>query len=90
MHGDNIRTKLKEIIGHVAGLAPGKIGDHATLRDDLNLDSLSLLEIGVDVDYTFKLSLPDERYRGIESLDELVLLVENRLAELKPAAAEAV
>jgi acyl carrier protein len=90
MHGDEIRRRIKEIIANIGGLAPEKIGDHATLRDDLNLDSLSLLEIGVDVDYSFKLSLPDERYRGIESLDELVLLVESRLAELTPSAAEAV
>jgi acyl carrier protein len=90
MQGNEIRSKLKGIIGHVAGLAAEKIGDHATLRDDLNLDSLSLLEIGVDVDYSFKLGLPDERYRGIESLDELVLLVESRLAELGPREAEAV
>ncbi|HEV7519295.1 MAG TPA: phosphopantetheine-binding protein [Thermoanaerobaculia bacterium] len=82
MHGDEVRSQLKEIIASVAGLSPGKIGDHATLRDDLNLDSLSLLEIGVDVDFTFKLNLPDESYRGIESLDELVELVLGRLAEL--------
>jgi len=75
MQAPEIRTKIKQIIGQVAGLDPAKIGDHATLRDELNLDSLSLLEIGVDVDYAFKLGLPDERYRGVESLDDMVDLV---------------
>jgi len=76
-----IRTKLKQIIAGVAGLDAAKIGDHDTLREDLNLDSLSLLEIGVDVDFTFKLNLPDERYKEIQGLDDLVDLVARRLAD---------
>ncbi len=75
MQAAEIRSRIKQIIGQVAGLDPAKIGDHATLRDELNLDSLSLLEIGVDVDYAFKLGLPDERYREVQSLDDMVDLV---------------
>lgn len=80
METPEIRTKIKQIIGQVAGLDPAKIGDHATLREELNLDSLSLLEIGVDVDYAFKLGLPDERYREIQGLDDMVELVLGQLA----------
>jgi len=84
----DIRGRIKQIIGQVAGLDPAKIGDHATLRDELNLDSLSLLEIGVDVDYAFKLGLPDERYREVQSLDDMVDLVEGHLAVAEAPAAE--
>lgn len=77
-----IRAKLKEIIAHVAGLDPARIPDEATLRDDLNLDSLSLLEIGVDVDYNFQLGLADDRYKGVGSLPAMVCLVQERLGEL--------
>ncbi len=80
MEAPEIRSKIKHIIGQVAGLDPAKIGDHATLREELNLDSLSLLEIGVDVDYAFKLGLPDERYREIQGLDDMVELVLGQLA----------
>jgi acyl carrier protein len=80
MQAAEIRTRIKQIIGQVAGLDPAKIGDHATLRDELNLDSLSLLEIGVDVDYAFKLGLPDERYREVQSLDDMVDLVLGQVA----------
>ena len=80
METPEIRTRIKQIIGQVAGLDPAKIGDHATLREELNLDSLSLLEIGVDVDYAFKLGLPDERYREIQGLDDMVELVLGQLA----------
>jgi acyl carrier protein len=72
-----IRSRIKEVIANVAGLEAQRIGDHATW-EELNLDSLSLLEIGVDVDMSFKLGLPDETYKGIRSLDEMVDLVESR------------
>ncbi len=76
-----IRDRIKQIIANVAGLDARKIGDESMLRDDLKLDSLSLLEIGVDVDLAFKLELPDERYKEIDSLPGMVTLVQGRLAE---------
>ena len=76
-----IRARIKQIIGHVAGLDPVRIGDEAMLRDELKLDSLSLLEIGVDVDLAFKLELPDERYKEIDSIPDMVALVQGRLSE---------
>ena len=82
-----IRQRIKQIIGNVAGMDAAKIPDHASQREDLALDSLSLLEIGVDVDFTFKLNLPDERYKAVQGLDDMVDLVARRLAE---AGAEAV
>jgi len=87
MQSTEIRSRIKQIIANVAGLDPLKIADHATLREDLNLDSLSLLEIGVDVDFAFKLELPDERYKEVQGLDDMVVLVEERLAELATGSA---
>jgi acyl carrier protein len=82
MEAVEIRSNIKDIIARVAGLDANKIGDHDTLREDLNLDSLSLLEIGVDVDYFFKLGLPDEAFKTVHGLDDMVALVEQRLVEL--------
>ncbi|HWN43939.1 MAG TPA: acyl carrier protein [Thermoanaerobaculia bacterium] len=82
MDSAKIRAQIKDIIGRVTGLDPARIGDDATLRDELNIDSLSLLEIGVDVDLAFKLGLPDERYKEIDSVSAMVALVQQRLLEL--------
>jgi acyl carrier protein len=79
-----IRARIKQIIANVAGLDPARIGDEAKLRDELKLDSLSLLEIGVDVDLAFKLELPDERYKEIDSIPDMVALVRGRLCETQP------
>lgn len=87
---DDIRIKIKDVIANVADLDPAEIGDHADLRQDLNLDSLSLLEIGVDVDYAFQLGIEDleDRLANLKTLDEVVALVEKLRAERQPAAAE--
>ena len=86
MDRTEITTRVKQIISNIAGLDPQRIPDEASLRDELRLDSLSLLEIGVDVDLAFKLELPDERYKEIESLPQMVDLVQGRLTELAGAA----
>jgi acyl carrier protein len=88
-----IRARIKQIIAHVAGLDPARIEDEATLRGELKLDSLSLLEIGVDVDLAFRLELPDERYKEIDSIPDMVALVQGRLSETlaeAPAQTQAV
>jgi acyl carrier protein len=87
MNAPEVRSRIKQIIGSVAGINPRRIGDQATLRGELNLDSLSLLEVGVDVDLAFQLNLPDETYKDIDSLPAMVDLVMRRQAELETAAA---
>jgi acyl carrier protein len=78
-----IRNRIKKIIGSIAGIDPQRIGDDATLRGDLSLDSLSMLEVGVDVDLAFHLNLPDESYKEIDSVPAMLELVERRQEELQ-------
>jgi acyl carrier protein len=80
---EGIRSKIKQIIANVAGLDAGRIADESSFIDDLKLDSLSLLEIGVDVDMAFQLQLPDEAFKEIGSLPDMVRLVERRLSEVR-------
>ncbi len=82
-----MKARIKEIISNITNIDAGRIGDADSFTRDLDLDSLSLLEIGVDVDYEFQLGLPEERMRGIDSVDETMALVSERLRE-KSAAAE--
>jgi acyl carrier protein len=83
MEAPEILAKVKEIIAHVGNLKLDKIDDGADLRDDLNLDSLSLLEIGVDIDYAFQLGIPDleNRLAKLRTLPEVVELVQKLAAE---------
>ncbi|MGD2116118.1 MAG: acyl carrier protein [Acidobacteriota bacterium] len=79
MEAAEISVKVKEIINNVTSIPVEEIGDEASLRDELDLDSLSLMEIGVDVDYAFKLGLPDETLQKIGSVRDAVELVQKHL-----------
>ncbi len=77
---EEIRTRIKEIISNVTNIDPGEIGDDANLVEELQLDSLSLLEIGVDVDYEFKLGVSEERLGEMRTVGDAVALVQETLA----------
>lgn len=81
MEAAEIKAKIKQIISNVTSIDPAEIGDEVSFTGELGLDSLSLLEIGVDVDYEFQLGLPEERMRGLDSVMQTVALVEERLQE---------
>ena len=83
MDAEIVKAKIKEIISDVAGLDATRIQDHDDFRDDLSLDSLLLIEIGVEVDLAFKLELPDERYQHVRSVSAAVELVLERRKELE-------
>jgi acyl carrier protein len=89
MEVQEIRAKIKEIIADVANLDAAERGDQATFIEDLSLDSLSLLQIGVDVDYHFKLGVSDERLKEMRSVQDAVELVQQIQAG-KAAGGEAV
>ncbi len=76
---EEIRTQVKKIIGEVADLDPAEMTDDDALVDSLELDSLSLLEISVDVDYHFKLGLDEGRMTGLKTIQDIVDLVVDSL-----------
>lgn len=81
MHLQDVTLRIKQIIADVADLDVVEISDTAHFIDDLELDSLSLLEIGVDVDYEFKLGVPEERLSKLRTIPETVALVEEVLQQ---------
>ncbi|MCP4655637.1 MAG: acyl carrier protein [bacterium] len=74
-----IRAKIKQVISNVTNIDPEEIADDASFIDDLQLDSLSLLEIGVDVDYEFQLGVPEERLQELRTVKDAVDLVLEQL-----------
>ena len=87
MSTENIISKIKEIISNIANIPVAEISDTANFRDELDLDSLSLLEIGVDVAYEFKLEIPEEELTELADLPGAVNLVERYLAPAEARAA---
>lgn len=81
-----VRAKIKEIVANVTNIDSTEIGNTASFIEDLQLDSLSLLEIGVDVDYEFKLGVPEERLQELRTVQDSVDLVMECLSAKAPRA----
>ena len=86
MNTTTIRSKIREIISNITSIDVSEIQDSASFVDDLDLDSLSMLEIGVDVAYEFKLNIPEEELAQLRTLNDSVLLVESYLSRQEPQA----
>ena len=76
MDAKEIGDQIKKIIADVANLDPGEIDDKASFVEELELDSLSMLEIGVDIDYQFKLGVTDEQLKELGSVEDAIALVQ--------------
>lgn len=83
-----IRDRVKRIIFNVTRIPVERIGDRVAFREDLELDSLSLLEIGVDLDYEFQLGLEDleQRLGDLPTVEHVVGFVRQRLEEKRSVA----
>ena len=84
MENSELLDKIKEIIARVTGLTVEEIGDDDHFDDDLGLDSLSMLEVWVEIDREFKESavkIPNEELSEIETLGEAVSRIQLELAK---------
>ena len=83
METAEITERVRQIVAKITSIPAETLDANASLRDDLGLDSLSLLEVGVNIDFEFKLNLVDldERMAAVTSIASAVTLVEQLLRE---------
>jgi acyl carrier protein len=88
MQSQEIRDTVRRLITDITRIPAERIGDETSFRADLKIDSLSLIEIGVAVDYEFRLDSPEDAFQAVDSLSQTVELVQQQLAA-RPAAVQA-
>ena len=87
MHRSEIRDTVRRLITDITRIPAERIADETSFRRDLNIDSLSLIEIGVAVDYEFRLDSPEEAFATVDTLAQTAELVEVQLAARRGAVA---
>ncbi len=89
MTHDQIADQIRQILARIVNLDPAAITADASFRDELGIDSLALLEAGVDVDYTFKLAIPelDDLLKEIDTLGQMTTLIAGLLEQKNEVAA---
>jgi acyl carrier protein len=74
-----IRTQIKQGIADVASIDTSEIEDSSAYVEDLGLDSLSILEIIVKLEQTYKIKLPPEQLAGFRTVGQHTKLVQQHL-----------
>ncbi|RCK69421.1 MULTISPECIES: acyl carrier protein [Desertihabitans] len=73
---EEIRGKLAEIVNQVAGVNADDVQLDKSFTDDLDVDSLSMVEIIVAVEDEFDVQVPDEEAKNLRTVGDAVAYIE--------------
>ena len=79
---------LAEIIEEVTGIGPSEVTPEKSFVDDLDIDSLSMVEIAVQTENKYGVKIPDEDLVGLRTVGDVVEYIQ-KLEEENPEAAQA-
>jgi acyl carrier protein len=74
---EEIRTGLAEIVEEVAGVSADDVTDGKSFVDDLDIDSLSMVEIAVQAEDKFGVKIPDDELANLRTVSDAVDYVAN-------------
>ena len=72
MTDEEILTGLGEIVDEVAGVPADQVTPDKTFVDDLDIDSLSMVEIAVAAQDRFGVEIPDEQLKDLKTVQDVV------------------
>jgi len=81
MNQDELFEQVKDIIVEQLGVDPEKVTPDATFREDLEADSLDLVELIMTFEEQFGGEISDEEAQQITTVGEAVEFLRQRLAE---------
>ncbi len=75
MTDQEILAGLGEIIEEITGTPADEVTPSATFADDLDIDSLSMVEIAVAAQDKFGVEIPDEQLKDLKTVQDVVNFV---------------
>jgi acyl carrier protein len=77
----DVEVKVKEIIMEKLGTSEDKITPEASFRNDLGADSLSTVELMMELEEKFGVEIEDQEAEKIQTVRDAVAYIEKKLAE---------
>ena len=68
----DIRAELAEIVEEVAGIDTAEVTADKSFVDDLDIDSLSMVEIAVQAEDRFGVKIPDDQLAQLKTVSDAV------------------
>ena len=69
--------QLAEIISNYIDIDPSEVQSGVSLRSDLGMSSLDMINMAVEIEDTFNISLPNSEIINISTVDELIKYIED-------------
>jgi len=69
---EEILTGLSEIIDEIAGVPADEVTPEKTFVDDLDIDSLSMVEIAVAAQDKFDVEIPDDQLKDLKTVQDVI------------------
>jgi acyl carrier protein len=73
---EEIRTGLAEIVNEVAGIPADDVQLDKSFIDDLDVDSLSMVEVVVAAEEKFGVKIPDDEVKNLQTVGDAVAFIE--------------
>jgi acyl carrier protein len=73
---DEIRTGMAEILEEIADVQPDDVSDEKSFQDDLDVDSLSMVEVVVAAEERFGVKIPDDDVQNLRTVGDAVSYIE--------------
>lgn len=80
MDRPEIESRLKELLVEELGLDGDKVTPEARFEEDLEVDSLGVVELLMALEDEFGVKIPDEEAEDVHTVAQAVDLVEGKLA----------
>jgi acyl carrier protein len=78
MTRDEISAGLAEILEEVAGVSPADVSEEKSFTEDLDVDSLSMVEVVVAAEEKFGVKIPDDEVQNLKTVgDAISYIVKN-------------
>jgi acyl carrier protein len=71
-----ILTGLADIVNEVAGVPASDVQPEKSFVDDLDIDSLSMVEVVVAAEERFGVKIPDDDVKGLRTVGDAVSYIE--------------
>jgi len=76
MTEQEILSGLGEIVDEIAGVPADEVTPDKTFVDDLDIDSLSMVEIAVAAQDKFGVEIPDDQLKNLKTVQDVVDFVQ--------------
>ncbi|KJF21912.1 acyl carrier protein [Rhodococcus sp. ACPA4] len=78
---EEIIAELGQIVEEVTGIEPSEVTADKSFVDDLDIDSLSMVEIAVQTEDKYGVKVPDEDLAGLRTVGDIVAYIQKLEAE---------